>query len=310
MKAIQLLRSTGSPAADEALRLLIGSFERALPGRARGYYLEGSYADATSIATSDLDLIIVLRGARTPRDERAAGRVFERCGAGSPLPLDYNLEDEAGLAQGAAPMFKLASVPVFGDDIRHEVPLLPIDAWARQRMHAAYWLINRVWERPAPARLPVCFPNPSAPFFGYINRTLPGTGGAELPTTRNLIRVTGWAATALLAWQVGAYVARKRDCHTMYRQQIGDEWCDLLDAIYGRCRNDWRCLIPEGAPERAELEAICGSALAFENHFLRRYRAFVLDELGAGGEARRQAQDVLASLPLHDDEVQRAARAS
>ena len=270
--------------------------------------MEGSYADATGIATSDLDLIVVLRGRRSDADERAAALVFDRCNATSPLPLDCNLEDDASLAAGAVPMFKLASVPVYGDDIRNDVPLLPIDQWARQRMHAAYWLVSHVWGRPSPLALPVGFPNPSAPFRGYVNRTVPGPGGEELPSTRNLIRVIGWTATALIAWQAGAYVARKRDCHTMYRQQIGDAWADLLEAIYERCRNAWHCLIPSSVDEQAELAAICERALAFENHFLHRYRTFVLEELGKEGEARQRAQAVLAALPMRDDAVEAALR--
>ena len=303
---MNLLRSTGSPLADEALRLLIHSFEKVLPGRALGYYVEGSYADATGIATSDLDLIIVLRGKRSEADERAAAQVFQQCVPLSPVPLDCNLEDESSLAQGAVPMFKLASVPIYGDDIRAAVPLMPLDEWARQRMHAAYWLINRVFARPVPVELPVEFPNSTLPFFGYLNRSVPGLAGTELPSTRNLIRVIGWAATALLAWQAGVYVARKRDCHTMYRQHIGDEWADLLEASYRRCRSAWRCVIPDSATERAELTFICERALAFENHFLQRYRAFLLEELATGGEAQRQAQAVLEALPLHDDTVQAA----
>lgn len=306
MDIIHLLHSTSSPAADEALRLLIASFEKALPGRALGYYVEGSYADGSGIATSDLDLIIVLRGRRGPADERAAEQVFAACNAASAMPLDYNLEDEASLAAGAVPMFKLASVPVYGVDIRHDVPLMPIEAWARQRMHAAYWMLSRVWGRPSPLQAPLAYPNPSALFYGYANRTVPGPAGAELPSTRNLIRVVGWAATALLAWRAGAYVARKRDCHTMYRQQIGDDWADVVGAVYERCRNDWRCLVPDGASERAELAAICERALGFENHFLHCYRAFALEELAAGGAARRQAHDILTALPLRDDAVEAA----
>jgi predicted nucleotidyltransferase len=47
------------------------------------------------------------------------------------------------------------------------------------------------------------------------------------------------AATALLAWRAGVYVARKRDCHALGARHIGDEHGRLLADLYERCRGAW-----------------------------------------------------------------------
>jgi hypothetical protein len=61
-------------------------------------------------------------------------------------------------------------------------------------------------------------------FFGYDHRPMRLANGSFEPSTRDLFRATGWAATALIAWRAGRYVARKSECHRLYQQFIGDEW--------------------------------------------------------------------------------------
>jgi hypothetical protein len=56
-----LSTSSGSQSADNALRGLIGIFEMLFPGRIRAYYAEGSYADRTAIASSDIDLVLIFK---------------------------------------------------------------------------------------------------------------------------------------------------------------------------------------------------------------------------------------------------------
>ncbi len=58
--------------ADTALRRVIATFEKAFPDRIRGYYVHGSVADNTSIATSDVDLDVVVKGGFTDPEEHGA----------------------------------------------------------------------------------------------------------------------------------------------------------------------------------------------------------------------------------------------
>ena len=212
MDAVIVLHcSTGSPAGDEVARSVIAAFEAAFPGRVRGYYLEGSYADGTGIATSDLDLVTVFTAAFLDAAERDRAEILARqLAAHGALAADLTIVDEQQLSAGVDPAIKLGSRCLFGEDIRDRLPLLPIEVWTRQRMHAAYWLIIHVFDRPAVVVHPIDYPAPAGEFYGYDNRAVLLPDGTPARSTRNLIRVTGWAATALIAAQAGIYVARKR----------------------------------------------------------------------------------------------------
>jgi hypothetical protein len=224
--------------------------------------------------------------------------------------LDAEVADEAELAQGAPPLLRLGGRSVWGEDRLSALPLMPIERWTRERMHAAYWLIVNLFGRAVPVSWPLAYPDAGDEFCGYTRRVvrLPDDG-TEAPSTRDLIRVTGWAATALVAYKGHAYVARKRECPAAYAQHVGDEFAALHDDIYRWCRQEWGYLIPADAAGRERLRGICTRTLAFENRFLGEYREWVLRELRGGGtEAQRAARWMLGHVPLADAAVVGAAQ--
>ena len=281
------------------------AYNDAFPGRIRAVYVDGSVADGTALATSDLDLTVVFKDAIRAEERDAIERLRVESGTPAMVELDVGLVDEAQLGeQGMRPALKLASALVWGEDVRDQFEIISIARWTRDRMHAAYWLTNQLYHRPVPVRLPLDFPNADDEFFGYLRRPVRLPDGRLAPSARDLIRSTGWAATALLALRQGVYVARKRDCHVLYRQRIGDEWSDLLADIYDYCRGRWTYLIPEDAADRDRLRSICERTLAFENHFLTEYLRFLLDELrDTDANRRAQALTVQEKLPLEDARV-------
>lgn len=311
MSATPLSDTTGDERADAAIGRVVAAFEAAFPGRVRGYYVEGSHADRAPVAASDLDLLVVFKDATDEEERAAAARLARECAARDPVELDVGIASEADLMRGATPMFKLAGRCVHGEDIRDRVPLLPLADWTRDRMHASYWLAVHVFGRPVPLAPPFAYPDPAGEFYGYDRREARLPDGTTARSTRNLIRVTGWMATALVALRAGRYVARKRDCHVLYRECGGDEWAPFLTEIYTRCRGAWQCLVPDAPSDRRRLRALCADALAFENHFLAQYRPFLLAELRAEGAARRdRARWVVEQAPFRDDEIMAAARAA
>jgi hypothetical protein len=307
---IALKASTASDRADRALQQIIGDFEAAFPGRVRAYYVDGSFADGTGLATSDLDLTVVFVGGFLDDGEhRAAETLAKKCAAVSAIELDCAVTCDDELRRGAHPAFKWASLYVFGEDVRDSVLIMPLAQWARERMHAAYWLTVNLYGRGDIVRPPFTYPDPTAEFLGYDRRTLRLPDGSEVRCTRDLIRSTGWAATALVAYLAGRYVVRKRDCHRLYRQLIGGPHADLLEDIYTVCRGQWRYLHPDNAAGRRQLRALCERTLTFETDFLAHYRRFVLAELtGEDGEAHRAALWMLGQIPLLDAEVLAAVR--
>jgi predicted nucleotidyltransferase len=308
---ILLSTSSGSQSADNALRGLIGIFEMRFPGRIRAYYVEGSYADRTAISTSDIDLVLIFKHRFVDDDEiGAARRLGAYCANLSAFELDLDITDEQQAARNAFPTLKLASVLLYGEDIRDRLALPSISEWTRDRMHAAYWLIVQVFNRPPLVRYPLSYPQPDHAFFGYDQRMMQLPDGAQVRCTRDLVRVTGWAATALIALQTGTYVVRKRDCHQRYHELIGDQWSELLRVIYERCKSEWSYRIPDMTSDQRELRAICAHTLEFENHFMRVFKDFVLGELrGDDAEARRAAVWLLGQIPYDDDEIEQALHA-
>ena len=308
MSEITLQQSTTSALADRTLQEMITQFETVFPQRILSYYVEGSYADQSAVITSDLDLTIVFRQRLIDvEEEKHARQLVAACQEMSALELDVTLAEETRLHQHADPMFKLGARLVYGEEIRTAIPLIPITTWARQRLHAAYWLMINVFQRAKPVSAPLPFPDECAPFYGYTTRMLRLADGSEVPTTRNLIRVVGWIATACIAYQAQHYVVRKRDCVASYRQTIDDEWTPLLEQIDQRCRSTWQYRIPTTTGEQAELLAILQNTLAFENHFLQLYRHFLLAELTSRDQtAQQEALRILHNTALSDPEIQQA----
>jgi len=307
---IQLSTSSGSLSADNALRGLIGIFEMRFPGRIRAYYVEGSYADRTAIAASDIDLVLIFKHCFVDEAEAGAARQLGAyCASLSAFELDLEIIDEQHAARGAFPTLKLASVLLYGEDFRDRLPLPPVAEWTRDRMHAAYWLIVQVFNRPPAVRYPLGYPRPDQSFFGYDQRMMQLPDGSRARCTRDLVRVTGWAATALIALKTRTYVVRKRDCHQRYHELIGDQWSELLRVIYERCKHEWGYRIPDAPADQRELRAMCARTLEFENYFMSVFKEFVLGELcGDDLEARQDASWLLGQIPYHDEAIIRALR--
>lgn len=167
-----------------------------------------------------------------------------------------------------------------------------------------------VFNRPAIVQLPLPAPDSSDRFLGYTNRRIRLLDGSSVHSTRNLIRTSGWAATALIAWQAKRYVISKRDCHTLYRACIHDEWADVLEDLYNWCRSAWQYLIPQSAEDQQRLQAICQWALAFENHFLAHYKDFLLTQLqDPDEEALLAALRIQRQIPFYNVEIVDAIQA-
>ncbi len=114
--------------------------------------------------------------------ERArAAEIVQQCASLSPVEFDATVVDEASLSGGASPQFKLGSALVYGEEIRERIPLVPMEVWTRDRMHAAYWLMITIFNRPGIVRAPLDFPDPQDEWLGYANRKARLPDGVEVP---------------------------------------------------------------------------------------------------------------------------------
>jgi len=288
---------------DELLRNLIKDFEAAFPGRIRGYYLLGSYANGTAIETSDLDVSVVFKKAFVNEDEKAAAKILAE-GSAAPISFDIEITDEQTLLETADPLFKLGSRVVQGEDIREQIPLMPMTAWTRDRMHTSYWRLVKLFERRVPVKVPLDYPDPHDEFYGYVRKSLTLEDGRSVLVTRDLLRGVSWMATALVALKAKEYVIHKSDFCGAYQKYIGDEWGPFLQRLYERCKVEWRYLVPN---DKEDLRDLCREVLTFENHFLSLYRQFLVGELAQDDLAAvQQAVWMLEQLPLADSKIKKA----
>ncbi len=301
---IHLTNSTHSNLADAVLQNVIETFENKFSKRIRTYYIEGSYADASTVNSSDIDVLLVFRHEFKDEEQQQAETLAERLVAESVLELDIGFVDEQSLIHGVTPMLKFGSSLIYGEDIRDALPLIPLVEWTRERMHSSLWRTVHLYNRSSIIRYPLTYPEPNGEFYGYDARMLRLPNGQEVHCTRDLIRLTGWSATAMIAFKAGRYVARKSECHRMYQACFDDEWGQLLQDIYRLCRGKWNYLIPENSEDRHTLKAICERTLGFENHFLQVYKKFVLSELrNADPRGVLQVLSVLQKIVYQDEEI-------
>ena len=311
MGHVSLLNSTGVENIDRVLQGTIGVFETAFPDRIRAYYVEGSYADQSDICASDVDMSIVFKETFADEGERGRARqLIESCAFLSPVELDVEITDEQTLSSDAQPSLMKGGLAVYGEDIRSRSRVMSLDAWTRDRMHSSYWRIAKLFNRPAIVVHPLDYPDPADEFYGYLWRQVRSANGQMVRSTKDLIRSTSWAATAIIAQEAGRYVASKKDCYTSYKRYINDEWAQLLEDLYALCRVEWNYAIPAGRRERKQLRELCAQVLAFENHFLTVYKRFLLSELQhADTTSQAFAVWLLGTIIYYDDEIVAAVRA-
>jgi hypothetical protein len=301
MAEIELNASIGSERMDAGVRRLIAEMHTALPGRLRAVYVLGSYADASAVSTSDLDLELIIADRLREGEQARIREILAEYASSIDGELDIDLFDEETLRAGVSPTLKLGGRLLWGADLRQTLDLMPLAAWTRDRMHTSYWRLFGLFSRPLPLSVPLDYPDPADEFYGYARRLTRLPDGHMEVGTRDLMRSVGWMATALVAYQAGQYVATKRDCASIYRTHIGDQWSDLLDELAVWVRGGWQYRIPADPEERSRLRAICARTLGFENYFLTVYRDYALAELrGADWAGRVMVIETLRRVPLAD----------
>ncbi|MGH3679976.1 MAG: nucleotidyltransferase domain-containing protein [Natronosporangium sp.] len=308
-----LRESTGDPVADQIVRGVTGVFTQAFPDRIRGCYLRGSYATGTRAAGSDLDLFVVFAD-RFPDDRvevRRAWAVARSCALISPILLEIIVVSEQQLHRpdnhALALNLKHATRLLHGQDIRPDLPELQPEAYLRAVIDtpSANYAFP-VQRRDSPVlTYPLRHLDPEGPFFGFDQWQVPGPDGTDVPSSKLLVGTVGWTATAIVVLQTGRYVRDKRACVDLYREHIADQWTDLVAGVHELCRDRWHYLIPAAEPDRRRLRALCDRALEFQNHFLRRYREFLLAELRPVAASDRQlwAARRLGTLQFPDQQV-------
>lgn len=308
---VELLMSTGDAAIDCIIRGIVTVFEVCFPARVRGYYLLGSYADGAAVAISDIDLLPLFADTLDAHERAQAERLTQGCALLSPTRLDIILCDEATITRDVV-LLKHGGQLVYGADTRASLALPPLSDYTRETLDAARYFMTRILRGAERLVYPLTYPDPDGAFYGYDTIHIPEwyPPGAERGV-KELVTTATRMARASLALRAGRYTGSKGGSATDYRIYLGDEWSDLLEAIYTNGKLRWGYAVPTGPAERLLLRDLCGHMLAFENDFLARYRVYLLgllrsDDVGERAHARQKLREIIYS----DDEEVRAALAA
>ena len=263
-----LRASTGSTLADQVIADVVDAYASKLPGAVRGVYVAGSYAEGLPVPASDIDVVAVLR---EDVDQELAREIANACASSSPIRLDLVPVTAAGLAAdflALVPSFKYGTLLMSGADVRDELPLPSLDAFAAAWAERGRRFMARI-RRSDTISVPLEYPDPDGEFYGYDRATItewypPGT----MQSTKELVAIVGSAATALVALQGGAYVSSKGKCAALYAEHVDDEWTDVVRQVHALCRERFHYMIPEAQLDRATLRGLASQVLAFEQHAL------------------------------------------
>lgn len=291
--------TTGNPQVDDILRGTIGLLASFLPNRVRACYLHGSFADNTAIETSDIDLFVVARGNFTIEERAVVQCVMDNCTLMSPFMVEMMALDETVLLQHGHFRVKSASKFLWGEDIRFQIPEQTLAQYLHLYAHFPFTYMTSMLRGNERSVYPLSYPQQDGEFYGYDQLLLPPKNEPR----HNIKKfVTGicWAATVLIAWQTGQTVSGKRASIQQYREGVHDEWTPFISEVYEWGNQRWRYLVPEQPEEHQHLRGLCAQALAFENHFLRQYRAYLLNEVQQDGERKRTAERQLGKCHYPD----------
>ena len=274
---------TEYPKINQILQGVVGIFEKVFPRRIRGYYLQGSFGNRSTVINSDLDIYVIFKESFiSPEEATTAASLSQSCAQISSVLLEIKSGPELYLYRaehaGIALNFKYSTQFLYGEDIRDKVPTFTSDDWIQWAIKVPQTSL-RVIRSAKVLIFPLQQPDAKAEFYGYDRQMIPCPDGIDRPSSKWLVATVGWIATALVAYRTKQYVGSKGEATQLYKTHISDEWAALVEQVYEECRNHWNYLIPDREAERQKLRLLCRNTLRFSNHYLSIYRNFMLCEL-------------------------------
>lgn len=310
MSSIELKNLTSYPDVDKILQGVVSIFETMFPGKIRAYYVVGSYAYGYAVPGSDIDMWIVFRESVRDDELHQARSVRRACQLMTPISLDIDIV--AGPPYNIQPYWanistqiKLGGLLLYGEDIQADIPMIPMDDYARYHMHFAALRVVSLRNNPTELRWPIDYPCHDDRFYGYAQPGIVTDGAEPFLTTRAMIGCITNMTNALVAFKGRSYVQNKSHCFALHKECINDAWSDFLIEAFTTCNTLWKYRVPEDPQAQAELAALCRKMLDYENHFLGVYREFLLGELNTRQEhaANLLIVDILEMLDMSDQEI-------
>lgn len=244
---------------------VIGIVELMFPRRVRAYYLTGSYAEGTAVPHSDLDLVIIFKGACQPGEADNLRQLRHHASQLAPMRLDLVPKCEAELLEKGATGLKLSGRFLLGEDISAQIPFEPIAQYQHDVYQAFLTYQREIRGKPQQLSCPTTAPDPTGEFLGYEKFGIGFGGDSFEPGTRLLINLTSIGATASLAFMHGERAGSKWQAIQKYQQLIGDEWGGWLVELYQLAKVELGYQIPTNTAVRHHLRDLIQQTSTFEN---------------------------------------------
>ncbi|MCU0498416.1 MAG: hypothetical protein MUF87_13775 [Anaerolineae bacterium] len=280
---------------DTQLTAAITAFEAAFPSHPISYY----HLHIGTAIPRDHTLIVVFPRPLNWEQRTAVEALIRAIKALIPLEITIELTDQFALQFTPHPALSHAAVLLQGPDIRDQIAPITVDAWYETHLHQTYRHAIIPFRPITPIRLPLEYPDPKAPFFGYANPDQP-----DLYRWAQAIRA---CAIALIATQYPRIMVGAIDVISHYREGIGGKTADWLEQVIVNAHR-WQYHPPR--KEWAAVRELCRDTLHFENEFMRLYQRVLLSQLWGADQARRdQALSVMLQHPLDDPDIRGAIHA-
>lgn len=269
------------PSIVDTAHAVVQELAAALSGRLVAAYLIGSGADGTTVALSDIDLIVVLDTPLGDDAARAAATARAACvSATAELRLDLGfatITEVSTLHAVIQVALKRESLLLWGVDLRPHLRLPPLDAYTSDVTDGAWHFLARILRGTELPALPLAAPAPDDPLLGYTQVRVAPWYAPDTPTgTKEFVATATRIATALLAIEYGGYAGSKRSAVEQYAQQAASTpWATFPQVVYERCKLDWAYQVPMDAVGHAELRTLCAAMLAFERWYMTAYAAYL-----------------------------------
>jgi|GEM_PF-6861462 Nucleotidyltransferase domain. len=274
---MQLLASTNSTSADAAILKALEAVRLRFSKKLLSAYVTGSYANGYAVSTSDVDLFLVFEGTITPEDEKIRDEIYAQLEHITP-PLDIAIRGLPKLLEAGDEGMREHFLHVFGEPVHLQVPLPLIQDYAYRGMHSGYLRMQHT-RKSKPYIWPLKYPEEQSPLKGYDWREKIIVNGKSFDSIKEIVVLTGWMATGLIAWKGQTFVPTKNHVVKLFKEVIGGPMADDLELITNLCRTKLAYLVPESEEGLKELQDLLPKVLAFENFFLENYQDFLIENL-------------------------------
>ena len=299
MSKISVLFSTGSSRIDQIICGSIGILETLFPNRIRAYYLVGSYTDGGYTSNSDIDIVPLFKGMMKDGEDVIYRQAVEYMDKLSPVHLGFGLRNENESFREGGVGIKIGSVLLYGEDVRDQIPLTPLEQYCQSLISTSIELIR--YQRGDPEQLffPLDYPSQDE-FYGYLKEE--DSQGTIRESTAAIFTHLMFLASSIVTLKIGKYNASKSFSWKFYQDYIGDAWGAFLQEWYILGRRQWGNGVPFTSEERNQLKHMCQKALAFENEFWAIAKDFILKRLDSEDqEQRRWAEQEIQKITIKSE---------